>query len=106
MVRLVGEHMSGKVTLTPLKLPNENMKLKDINNLLLQRRVSLKRKPVDANACTHLIRNALGGSEYGVEHAKLSEILTLPQNEVRFSRDDISITIVYFNTEYLRHPQP
>ncbi|VVC29424.1 Hypothetical protein CINCED_3A012565 [Cinara cedri] len=60
VVRLVGEHMSGKVTLTPLKLPRKNMKLKEINNLLLQRRDSLKRKPVDANACTHLIRNALG----------------------------------------------
>lgn len=98
--------MSGKVTLTPLTLPKANMKLNDIKNLLLQRRDSLKRKPVDANACTHLIRNAIGGSEYGVEHAKLSKSLTLAQDVVRYSRDDISITIVYFNTEYLRHPQP
>ncbi|KAL4122207.1 hypothetical protein QTP88_014580 [Uroleucon formosanum] len=105
VVRLVGEHMSGKVTLTPLKLPRKNMKLSDINNLLLQRRDSLKRKPVDANACTHLIRNALGGSEYGVEHAKLSQLLNLPKNISRSFRDDITITIVYFNTEYLRHPQ-
>lgn len=98
--------MSGKMTLTPLKLPRKNMKLNEINNLLLQRRDSLKRKPVDANACTHLIRNALGGTEYGVEHAKLSQLLNLPKNVSRSFRDDISITIVYFNTEYLRHPQP
>jgi len=97
--------MSGKVTLTPLMLPRQNMKLNDIKNLLLQRRDSLKRKPVDANACTHLIRNALGGTEYGVEHTKLSQFLNLPKNVSRTFRDDISITIVYFNTEYLRHPQ-
>ncbi|XP_050427149.1 pyruvate dehydrogenase [acetyl-transferring]-phosphatase 1, mitochondrial isoform X2 [Adelges cooleyi] len=106
VVRLVGEHMSGKVTLTPLKLPRTNMKLNDINNLLLQRKESLKKKPADANACTHLIRNALGGTEYGVEHAKLSQLLNLPKNIVRSFRDDITITIVYFNIDYLRHPQP
>lgn len=97
--------MSGKVTLTPLKLPRQHMKLSDINYLLLQRRDSLKQKPVDANACTHLIRNALGGTEYGVEHATLSKLLNLPKNISRSFRDDITITIVYFSTEYLRHPQ-
>lgn len=97
--------MSGKVTLTPLKLPKQNMKLNDINKLLLQRRNSLKRKPIDANACTHLIRSALGGTEYGVDHVKLSQLLNLPKNISRSYRDDITITIVYFNTEYLRHPQ-
>lgn len=97
--------MSGKITLKPLKLPKKSMKLSDINNLLLQRRDSLKRKPVDANACTHLIRNALGGTEYGVEHTTLSKLLNLPDNISRSFRDDITITIVYFNTEYLRHPQ-
>lgn len=97
--------MSGKITLKPLKLPKKNMKLSDINNLLLQRRDSLKRKPVDANACTHLIRNALGGTEYGVEHTTLSKLLNLPDNISRSFRDDITITIVYFSTEYLRHPQ-
>ncbi|CAL1687581.1 unnamed protein product [Lasius platythorax] len=77
-VRLVGEHMSGKVTLSPLRLPRKNMKLSDINEMLLQRKEGLKKKPLDSNAATHLLRNALGGTEYGIDHVKLSQLLTLP----------------------------
>lgn len=102
-VRLVGEHMSGKVTLNPLRLPRKNMKLSDINELLLQRKEGLKKKPVDSNAATHLLRNALGGTEYGIDHGKLSALLTLPKNEARLFRDDITITVVYMNSEFLRH---
>lgn len=103
VVRLVGEHMSGKVTLSPLKLPRRNMKLSDINEMLLQRKEGLKTKPKDTNAATHLIRNALGGTEYGIDHGKLSQLLTLPEDVVRVFRDDITITVVYFDSEYLRH---
>ncbi|KAK4872684.1 hypothetical protein RN001_014713 [Aquatica leii] len=103
VVRYVGEHMSGKVTLSPLKLPRKNMKLIDIHEMLLQRREGLKMKPKDRNAATHLIRNALGGSEYGVDHGKLSQMLSLPDDVSRVFRDDITVTIVYFDSEYLRH---
>lgn len=103
VVRLVGEHMSGKVTLSPLKLPRKNMKLEEINEMLLQRKEGLKTKPKDTNAATHLIRNALGGTEYGIDHGKLSQLLTLPEDVVRVFRDDITITVIYFDTEYLRH---
>lgn len=103
VVRLVGEHMSGKVTLSPLKLPRKNMTLAEINEMLLQRREGLKTKPKDTNAATHLIRNALGGTEYGIDHSKLSQLLTLPEDVVRVFRDDITITVVYFDSEYLRH---
>lgn len=102
-VRLVGEHMSGKVTLSPFKLPNANMTLNDINEALQQRKEVLKLKPIDKNASTHLIRNALGGSEYGLSHAKLSQMLSLPQSIVRLVRDDITITVIYFDSDYLRH---
>lgn len=105
-VRLVGEHMSGKVTLSPLRLPRKNMKLSDINELLLQRKEGLKKKPLDNNAATHLLRNALGGTEYGIDHAKLSQLLTLPSEVVRIFRDDITITVVYMNSEFLRHCPP
>ncbi|KOX78476.1 [Pyruvate dehydrogenase [acetyl-transferring]]-phosphatase 1, mitochondrial [Melipona quadrifasciata] len=105
-VRLVGEHMSGKVTLSPLKLPRKNMKLSDINKMLLQRKEGLKKKPLDSNAATHLLRNALGGTEYGIDHVKLSQLLTLPREVVRIFRDDITITVVYMNSEFLRHCPP
>jgi len=103
VVRLVGEHMSGKVTLSPLRLPRKDMTLDEINSLLLQRRKGLAKKPVDRNAATHLLRHALGGTEYGIEHSKISQLLTLPQEVVRLFRDDITITVVYFDPEYLRH---
>ncbi|CAH0385098.1 unnamed protein product [Bemisia tabaci] len=103
VVRLVGEHMSGKVILNPLQLPRKSMTLNEINDLLLQRQEGLKMKPIDSNAATHLIRNALGGSEYGIEHSKIAHILSLPQEVVRLFRDDITVTVVYFNTDYLRH---
>ena len=105
-VRLVGEHMSGKVTLSPLKLPRTNIKLSDINKMLLQRKEGLKKKPLDSNVATHLLRNALGGSEYGIDHAKLSQLLTLPGEVVRIFRDDITITVVYMDSEFLRHCPP
>ncbi|XP_017786016.1 PREDICTED: pyruvate dehydrogenase [acetyl-transferring]-phosphatase 2, mitochondrial [Nicrophorus vespilloides] len=103
VVRLVGEHMSGKVTLSPLKLPRKNMKLWEINEMLLQRKEGLKTKPKDTNAATHLIRNALGGTEYGIDHGKLSQLLSLPDDVVRVFRDDITITVIYFDSEFLRH---
>lgn len=105
-VRLVGEHMSGKVTLSPLRLPRKNMKLFDINEMLLQRKEGLKKKPLDNNAATHLLRNALGGTEYGIDHVKLSQLLTLPSEVVRIFRDDITITVVYMDSEFLRHCPP
>ncbi|XP_060833042.1 pyruvate dehydrogenase [acetyl-transferring]-phosphatase 1, mitochondrial [Bombus pascuorum] len=105
-VRLVGEHMSGKVTLSPLKLPRKNMKLSEIHKMLLQRKEGLKKKPLDSNAATHLLRNALGGTEYGIDHVKLSQLLTLPGEVVRIFRDDITITVVYMNSEFLRHCPP
>ncbi|KAF5292879.1 hypothetical protein FQR65_LT11131 [Abscondita terminalis] len=103
VVRYVGEHMSGKVTLSPLKLPRKNMKLTEIHEMLLQRKEGLKMKPKDRNASTHLIRNALGGSEYGIDHGKLSQLLSLPDDVSRVFRDDITVTIIYFDSEYLRH---
>ncbi|XP_069700926.1 pyruvate dehydrogenase [acetyl-transferring]-phosphatase 1, mitochondrial [Periplaneta americana] len=106
VVRLVGEHMSGKVTLSPFRLPRKDMRIADVNRMLLQRKEGLKMKPIDRNAATHLLRNALGGTEYGIDHTKLSQLLSMPQEMVRVFRDDITITVVYFDSEYLRHCPP
>ncbi|KAG8235627.1 hypothetical protein J437_LFUL014885 [Ladona fulva] len=102
-VRLVGEHASGKVTLSPFRLPRRDMKLGEIHSMLLTRREGLRMKPTDANAATHLIRNALGGTEYGIDHSKLSQLLTMPEEMVRVFRDDITVIVIYFDPEYLRH---
>uniref|UniRef100_A0A1B6CKV2 PPM-type phosphatase domain-containing protein n=1 Tax=Clastoptera arizonana TaxID=38151 RepID=A0A1B6CKV2_9HEMI len=105
-VRLVGEHMFGKVTLSPLRLPKKDMKLSEINDLLIQRQKGLSKKPIDRNAATHLLRHALGGTEYGIEHSKIAQLLSMPQEVVRLFRDDITITVVYLDPEYLRHCPP
>lgn len=65
-------------------------------------RTGMSIKPLDANVASHLIRNALGGSEYGIEHTKISHLLTLPPEIVRMFRDDITVTVVYFDSEFLR----
>ncbi|XP_064293080.1 pyruvate dehydrogenase [acetyl-transferring]-phosphatase 2, mitochondrial isoform X2 [Plodia interpunctella] len=101
-VKLVGEHMKGKVFFNPLKLPRKNIQLGDINELLLHRKESLKSKPKDRNAATHLIRHAIGGTEYGVDHARLAHLLSLSPDVSRMFRDDMTVTVVYFDSEFLR----
>jgi len=103
VIRLVGEHMSGKVTLSPLVLDKPHIPLQEIASLLRQRQAAMKLKPTDENAATHLIRCALGGTAYGVDHSRLSQMLSLPPDMVRMFRDDITITVVFFDEEYLRH---
>jgi len=103
VVRLVGEHLSGKSTLSPLHLTQPNVPLADIASLLKKRQAAMRLKPTDTNAATHLIRSALGGTAYGVDHGRLSQMLSLPQDMVRMFRDDITIQVVFFDEEYLRH---
>ncbi|CAH0746061.1 unnamed protein product [Diatraea saccharalis] len=101
-VKLIGEHMKGKVFFNPLKLPRKNIQLGDINELLLHRKESLKSKPKDRNAATHLIRHAIGGTEYGVDHSRLAHLLSLSPDVSRMFRDDMTVTVVYFDSEFLR----
>lgn len=100
-VKLVGEHMKGKVFFNPLKLPRKNIQLSDINELLSHRKESLKSKPKDRNAATHLIRHAIGGTEYGVDHSRLAHLLSLAPDVSRMFRDDMTVTVVYFDSEFL-----
>merc|ERR1712079_357465 len=80
----------------------KNIPLKDIADMLKKRQDAMRVKPTDVNAATHLIRNALGGTAYGVDHSRLSQMLSLPQDMVRMFRDDITIQVVFFDEEYLR----
>ncbi len=63
----------------------------------------MKLKPADANSATHLLRSALGGTAYGVDHARLSQMLSLPQDMVRMFRDDITLLVPFFDSEFLGH---
>lgn len=101
-VKLVGEHMKGKVFFNPLKLPKKNIQLGDIDELCMHRKESLKSKPKDKNAATHLIRHAIGGTEYGIDHSRLAHLLSLSPDVSRMFRDDMTVTVAYFDTEFLR----
>jgi len=104
VIRLIGEHISGKVTLSPLVLnPNTDIHFGELKNALKKRQAAMKLKPQDLNSATHLIRSALGGSAYGVDHGRLSQMLTLPPDMVRMFRDDITVTVIFFDQEFLRH---
>ncbi|XP_074645602.1 pyruvate dehydrogenase [acetyl-transferring]-phosphatase 1, mitochondrial-like [Tubulanus polymorphus] len=103
VVKLVGEHTLGKQTVDRFVLPRgEKIALNDLNKLLINRKMGLEMRPVDTNSATHLIRNALGGTSDGLEHRKLSAMLSYPSNIVRYFRDDITVTVIFFDTDYLR----
>nr|CAG4636160.1 EOG090X05SW [Eubosmina coregoni]SVE69786.1 EOG090X05SW [Eubosmina coregoni] len=106
VVRLVGEHMSGRVALGPLTLPPGDVSLNEINSMLQQRREGLSKRPLDTNAATHLIRHALASTETGLDQDRLSELLSLPDDVVRLFRDDITIIVAYFDTDYLLKSHP
>ncbi|KAH8287406.1 hypothetical protein KR054_006934 [Drosophila jambulina] len=105
VVSLVGEHINSKKILEPMRLPEGDITLQEISNQLAERKAGLTRKPVDQNAATHLIRNALGATDYGIEHSKISYYLSLPKDVVRLYRDDITITVIYFNSEHIARLQ-
>ena len=96
VVQLVGEYIEGKETHDHFKPTNTGTKLGEINHILLKRKATLARKADDQNVSTHLIRYALGA-----DHGKVSEMLTLPADIVRYYRDDMTIVVVYFDSEYI-----
>lgn len=97
VVEIVGDHFNGKKTLDEFASENFGaLKLGEINNVLQDRRRGMAHRTTDDNGATHLMRHALG-----YEHRKVSEMLTFPPQISRFYRDDITITIVYFDDAYL-----
>ncbi|XP_046376638.2 pyruvate dehydrogenase [acetyl-transferring]-phosphatase 1, mitochondrial-like [Haliotis rufescens] len=95
VVQLVAGHLDGRQVWVNFH-PPQGTTLKDINEMLKRRKSSLANITVDANVATHLIRNSLGP-----DHGQLSAQLTLPDSIVRFYRDDISVTVIYFDTDYI-----
>ncbi|XP_030060326.1 pyruvate dehydrogenase [acetyl-transferring]-phosphatase 2, mitochondrial [Microcaecilia unicolor] len=99
VIRLLAEHLSGvNLEVPEPELTNERRSLGYMQNLLLKRRARGVQS-YDQNGATHLIRHAVGNNEYGViEQEKLSAMLSLPDDLARMYRDDITITVVYFNS--------
>ena len=97
VINLVGTHLQGRQTQDTFKLEDNTPRtLGSINQTLQERKFGLAHKTSVANGATHLLQHALGP-----EHRKLSEMLTLPRDVCRYYRDDMTIIIVYFDTQYL-----
>ncbi|XP_077166065.1 pyruvate dehydrogenase [acetyl-transferring]-phosphatase 2, mitochondrial [Paroedura picta] len=98
-VRLVAEHrLATNVHRMQLSF-KKPAKLGYMQNLLLRRKAKRIRS-YDENVATHLIRHALGNNEYGeVDPEKLGAMLTLPDDLARMYRDDITVTVVHFNSD-------
>ncbi|OQR77832.1 Pyruvate dehydrogenase-like [Tropilaelaps mercedesae] len=100
VVQFLGQFMQGIQTTDLLRTP-KNATLGSLRALLTRRRMDLSQKPVDANAATHLIRHALGRTEYGLEHSRIAAYLGLPAKLARNYRDDISILVIFFDQQNL-----
>ncbi|XP_069113738.1 pyruvate dehydrogenase [acetyl-transferring]-phosphatase 1, mitochondrial-like [Argopecten irradians] len=96
VVQLVGGHNIGHQVPVNFQ-PNSNMSLRNISEALKKRKNDLKKKPQDDNVCSYLLRHALGP-----EHQRISETLSLAPGYARFYRDDISIIVIYFDSEYIK----
>lgn len=96
VILLSGDHLNGQQSFDPYMLPEDgtSVKLRDMFEDLTKRRVSIKNQPLDHNSATHLIRYALGN-----DHITLSNYLRA--DSPRNFRDDITITVVYFDTDYI-----
>lgn len=52
---------------------------------------------LEQNAATHLIRHALGGNDHGY----VAQMLLVPEQYRRMWRDDITVTVVFFDSDVL-----
>uniref|UniRef100_UPI00109F34B3 pyruvate dehydrogenase [acetyl-transferring]-phosphatase 2, mitochondrial isoform X2 n=1 Tax=Podarcis muralis TaxID=64176 RepID=UPI00109F34B3 len=101
VVKLVATHLLGdSAQKTPLAF-KKPANLGYMQNFLLQRKGRHIRS-YDHNVATHLIRNAIGNNEYGeIDPERLMAMLTLPDDVARLYRDDITVTVIYFNSDII-----
>ncbi len=62
------------------------------------------KRPIDENSATHIIRHAIGGTSgtQDEQYNRLAVSLQLPAGAARNYRDDITVTVIYFNQDYLQ----
>ncbi|XP_074014183.1 pyruvate dehydrogenase [acetyl-transferring]-phosphatase 2, mitochondrial [Numenius arquata] len=103
VVQLVAGHLTELSAQKPQLAFEKPVNLGYMHSLLLQRK-NRGVASLDQNAATHLIRHAIGSNEYGeVDQEKLTAMLTLPEDLARMYRDDITVTVVYFNPETIEN---
>ncbi|UJR36978.1 hypothetical protein I4U23_029686 [Adineta vaga] len=101
VVELISNHQKGvqsfdRFVLTKTENKKTSLKLREISELLSARQQAIKNQPMDQNSATDLIRHALAYTAKGKFDSKLlSDVLTFPNP--RSIRDDITVTIVYFD---------
>ncbi|VDP17073.1 unnamed protein product, partial [Soboliphyme baturini] len=101
-VRIVRDHMTGVQTLSPY-VRSANANVRQILRELLIRKKGESKRPIDANCATHLIRQALGEDVLSqIQYANLAATLSLREGAARAYRDDITVTVVYFDSETLK----
>ncbi|NXW84665.1 PDP2 phosphatase, partial [Alopecoenas beccarii] len=103
VVELVAGHLTELNVQKPQLAFEKPVNLGYMHSLLLQRK-NRGIASLDQNVATHLIRHAIGSNEYGeVDQEKLAAMLTLPEDLVRMYRDDITVTVVYFDSETIEN---
>ncbi|KAG5273746.1 hypothetical protein AALO_G00155010 [Alosa alosa] len=101
-VRLVGQHLTGVHMQVPVSVRDRQLSLGQMHQLLLRRQARAA-PALDQNVATHLIRHTLGTNEYGeLDQERLAAMLALPNDLARMYRDDITVTVVYFNPNLLK----
>lgn len=59
--------------------------------------VTTEDQVLEHNAASHLIRHALGGND----HSFVAQMMLVPEQYRRMWRDDITVTVVFFNSDTL-----
>ncbi|KAK9498893.1 hypothetical protein O3M35_003444 [Rhynocoris fuscipes] len=97
VVQLVGDHMIGRSSALWYRLH----KLKELfqSPKITSKTRGTEAIPVDKNSATHLIRASLGGSD----DDRVGRLLSFPQEHVRLIRDDITVTVIFFDTDYIKN---
>lgn len=102
VVKLAGQHIEGKAYFTSFQMDSANPTVESLEAQLSQFKQNTKLRPKDRNGATHLIRHALGGVDYEAEQERrLARMLSLPDDIARSFRDDITVTIIHFDSDYL-----
>lgn len=101
-VKIVAEHLTG-ISLQESEFPVEKpISLGHMQSVLLKKRAKIAHFH-DHNIATYLIRHAIGTNEYGeIEMERLGAMLSLPEDLARMYRDDITVTVVYFNSDAIQ----
>ncbi|XP_042188300.1 pyruvate dehydrogenase phosphatase catalytic subunit 1 [Callorhinchus milii] len=102
VIRIVGEHLTGVQLQQPISVGGYKVTLGQMHSLLMERRANASPSFEDQNSATYLLRYAVGHNEFGaIDHKRLSKMLSLPEELARMYRDDITITVVQFNSHVI-----